>query len=384
MAHRKYEAPRHGSLGFLPRKRCRKKSGKIRSFPKDNPLEKCHLTASLGYKAGMTHVVREVISSGSKNSVKDRVESVSVIETPPIKIMGVIGYIRTPNGLKSFKTVWSNSLDDSFIRNYYKNWHKSKKKAFSRHRNLDLGRFENLLDDNFGKIKKYCTTLRCLVSSQVNFTNLLRKKSNLIEVQVNGGDMEEKVEFCKKIIGTSVSICNIFSEGQKVDIIGITKGKGFQGVINRWGVTKLPRKTHRGARRVACVGAWSPSRVSFTVPRAGQMGYHHRTHKNSIIYKVLRGNDLSNATTDSDPTPKSINPMGGFPFYGIIKSDSILLKGNTIGVKRRVITIRKTIRRDATQSNFEPVNLKFIDTSSKFGHGRYQTTSEKKNFKGQI
>ena len=70
MAHRKFSAPRHGSLGFLPKKRCKKKRGKIKSFPKNNPNIPCHLTASIGYKAGMTHVVREVNSPGSKLNKK--------------------------------------------------------------------------------------------------------------------------------------------------------------------------------------------------------------------------------------------------------------------------------------------------------------------------
>ena len=66
MSHRKYEAPRHGSLGFRPRKRTRKHRGKIRSFPRDVPSKAPHLTAFFGFKAGMTHVLREVDRTGSK------------------------------------------------------------------------------------------------------------------------------------------------------------------------------------------------------------------------------------------------------------------------------------------------------------------------------
>lgn len=64
-SHRKFSAPRHGSLGFLPRKRCRRHRGKAKSFPKDDPSKPVHLTAFLGYKAGMTHIVREVDRPGS-------------------------------------------------------------------------------------------------------------------------------------------------------------------------------------------------------------------------------------------------------------------------------------------------------------------------------
>lgn len=64
-SHRKFSAPRHGSLGFLPRKRSSRHRGKVKSFPKDDPSKPVHLTAFLGYKAGMTHIVREVDRPGS-------------------------------------------------------------------------------------------------------------------------------------------------------------------------------------------------------------------------------------------------------------------------------------------------------------------------------
>jgi len=61
------------------------------------------------------------------------------------------------------------------------------------------------------------------------------------------------------------------------------------GVTSRWHTKKLPRKTHKGLRKVACIGAWHPSRIQFTVPRAGQKGYHHRTEINKKIYRMGAG-----------------------------------------------------------------------------------------------
>jgi large subunit ribosomal protein L3e len=60
MSHRKFEAPRHGNLGFRPRRRTRNHRGKIRSFPRDDATKKPHLTAFSGFKVGMTHILREV------------------------------------------------------------------------------------------------------------------------------------------------------------------------------------------------------------------------------------------------------------------------------------------------------------------------------------
>merc|ERR1711971_372897 len=76
---------------------------------------------------------------------------------------------------------------------------------------------------------------------------------------------------------------------EMIDIIGVTKGKGFKGVTSRWHTKKLPRKTHKGLRKVACIGAWHPSRIQYTVARAGQKGYHHRTEINKKIYDIRDG-----------------------------------------------------------------------------------------------
>merc|ERR1711966_51804 len=92
MSHRKFEAPRHGSLGFLPRKRCKRNRGKVKTFPKDDASKECHFTAFAGYKAGMTHITREVDKPGSKAHKKEVCEAVTVIETPPLGVVGVVGY----------------------------------------------------------------------------------------------------------------------------------------------------------------------------------------------------------------------------------------------------------------------------------------------------
>merc|ERR1712137_530647 len=84
MSHRKFEAPRHGSLGFLPRKRATRHRGKCKSFPKDDASAAPHLTAFFGYKAGMTHIVRDVDKPGSKMHKKEGVEAVTIIECPNI------------------------------------------------------------------------------------------------------------------------------------------------------------------------------------------------------------------------------------------------------------------------------------------------------------
>jgi len=176
-----------------------------------------------------------------------------------------------------------------------------------------------------------------------------------------------------------------------IDIIGVTKGKGFKGVTSRWHTKKLPRKTHKGLRKVACIGAWHPSRIQFTVARAGQKGYHHRTEINKKIYDIRDGFHMkdgklvkNNAATDYDLADKSINPMGGFPHYGVVKQDFVMIKGCCVGPKKRVLTLRKSLLVHTKRKALENIKLKFIDTSSKMGHGRFQTPKDKMAFMGPL
>jgi len=87
----------------------------------------------MAYKAGMTHVVREVDRSGSKMHKKEVVEAVTILEAPPMKVVGVVGYVATPTGLRTLTTVWAEHLSDEIRRRFYKNWYKSKKKAFTKY-----------------------------------------------------------------------------------------------------------------------------------------------------------------------------------------------------------------------------------------------------------
>jgi len=384
MSHRKYEAPRHGSLGFQPRKRTRKHRGKVRSFPKDDRTKAPHLTAFMGYKAGMTHVVREIDRPGSKLNKKEAVESVTILETPPMVVVGLVGYVETPRGLRTLTTVWASHLSDTVRRRFYKNWHQSKKKAFTRLQKK-LASDSKDQDRDIERIKKYCQVIRVVAHTQVQLLNLRQKKAHLLEVQVNGGDIAAKVAFAQGLFEREVFINDVFAENERVDVIGVTKGKGYSGTVARWGTRRLPRKTHRGLRKVGCIGAWHPARVSFTVARAGQRGYFHRTEKNKLILrigkKVERGTLDKTASTEFDLTEKGINPVGGFPHYGIVRNDWVMFKGGMTGPKKRVLTLRKTIV--PSSRRVEPLGIKFIDTSSKFGHGRFQTLEEKYKFMGQ-
>ena len=376
MSHRKFERPRHGSLGFLPRKRASRIRGKVKSFPKDDASKEPHLTAFLGYKAGMTHILRDVDKPGSKAHKKEVVEAGTILETPPMIVVGIVEYVITAHGLRALTTIWAEHLNDEVKRRFYKNWHKSKKKVFTKYvKKYADGQKD--IDAEIEKIKQYCQVVRVLAHTQIRKVKVGQKKAHLMEIQVNGGDTAAKVAFSQGLFEKQVPADAIFGENEMIDVIGVSKGHGYEGVTTRRGTSHLPRKTHRGLRKVACIGVWHPAKVQYSVARAGQNGYHHRTEMNKKVYKMGKGGVENNATTEFDLTEKNINPVGGFPHYGLVREDYMMLKGNIIGAKKRVITLRKALFEQMSRNAQEEVTLKFMDTSSKFGHGRFQTLDEK-------
>merc|ERR1712187_982345 len=163
--------------------RTRKHRGKVRSFPKDDASAKPHFTAFAGFKAGMTHITRDVHRIDSRLHKKEVVEAVTVLETPPLKVVGFVGYINTVKGLRALSTVWCSSLSTELKRRFYKNWYHSKKKAFTKY----VEKKEETANAE-ARILKYCTVVRAIVHTQNHLMQNLRgKKAHVMEIQINGG-----------------------------------------------------------------------------------------------------------------------------------------------------------------------------------------------------
>jgi large subunit ribosomal protein L3e len=134
----------------------------------------------------MTHIVRDLDRPGSKMHKKEVVEAVSIIETPPIVIVGVVGYVQTPRGLRSLTTIWAEHLSDSIKRRFYKNWYRSKKRAFTKYAKKYTENAEPI-QAQIDKVAKYCQVVRVLAHTQVKLLNAGQKKAHLMEIQLNGG-----------------------------------------------------------------------------------------------------------------------------------------------------------------------------------------------------
>lgn len=314
MGRRKWSAPRRGSLAFSPRKRASSWIARIKSWPEyegdPKPL------AFAGYKAGMTQVLATDDKKGSLTFGKEVVVPATVIEAPPMLVCGIRAYKETVEGLKVLTEAWMENPPK------------------------DLGRLITLPDkfDAGSRLKEIESRLdeiadiRLLLITQPRLAKRERKKPELLEVKVGGGSsVKDRFEYAKGLLGKEIKASEIFQEGQWIDVIAVTKGKGFQGPVKRWGVARLHHKSRKTVRGVGSIGPWTPSFVMRTVPRAGQMGFHRRTEYNKQVLKV--GDDGANIT-----------PKGGFVNYGEINGGYLILKGSIPGPKKRLVTLRYAVR----------------------------------------
>lgn len=141
--------------------------------------------------------------------------------------------------------------------------------------------------------------------------------------------------------------------GDFIDVTAITKGKGWAGVIKRYGVARQYRKATGKVRHVGTLGPWHPPKVQFGVPQAGHMGYNYRTEANKLVLKLGTQNDVN-----------AINLKGGFLNYGIVKNDYAIIEGSIPGPSKRLMRIRKSIR--AWRQVKEP-KITYLSLESKQG-----------------
>jgi large subunit ribosomal protein L3 len=176
------------------------------------------------------------------------------------------------------------------------------------------------------------TRVAAVVSSVPRDVGLSQKKSVVLEVGVSGGDTKAQAEFVLGLLGKKVKFTDTFKAGMYVDVLGITKGKGFEGPITRFGVKRKQHKSRKSVRAVAVIGPWHPAAVMYTVARAGQMGFHQRTETGKRI--LLTGNASTSPVT----------PPGGFPHFGNIGGDYAVVRGSVPGPASRFVMVRLRAR----------------------------------------
>ncbi|MGI0085350.1 MAG: 50S ribosomal protein L3, partial [Nitrososphaerales archaeon] len=153
----------------------------------------------------------------------------------------------------------------------------------------------------------------------------------VFEVAVKGGDITKQFAFLKDLLGKEVKIDQVFQKGVEVDVAAITKGKGIEGPITRWGVKKKQHKSRKSVRALGTLGPISPATIMYTVPRAGQMGFHQRLARNSRVLAI--GNAQQNPIT----------PSGGFLHFGEVRGDYMIIRGSIPGPVKRLVDLRLPI-----------------------------------------
>lgn len=302
--------PRRGSLAYWPRKRVRRIYPSITAYPVE---EKPKLLAFAGYKAGMTTVLLLDNKKSSPTFGQEIVVPVTILDCPPLKVIGIRAYKKTPKGLKVFTEAWSKELPKLLERKIIAGSKKTEEK---------LAEIEN----NLPKI----SNLRLLVCTQPKLSGVAKKTPEIFEVEIGGKEIKEKFDYGKQMLGKEITASEAVREGELVDVLAVTKGKGTAGPVKRFGIRIQDRHAKQKLRHVGAISSQVPRKVSWTVPMAGQLGYQRRTELNKRVLKVGEG--------------KEITPRGGFKRYGEIKGSCILLQGSIPGPKKRLILLRPAIR----------------------------------------
>lgn len=295
----KPKRPRAGSMQYWPRVRAKRPYSRVKAWANSNEPK---LMGFAGYKVGMTHVLFIDNKKTSKTKGQEINCPVTIIECPPLKAVSLRFYKKSKNSLTPVSEIWAEKLDKELERKISIPKKKNTKKI------EDIKDFDDI---------------RIIACTQPKLTGI-KKKPELFEIAL-GGKKEEKLQYAKSVLGNEIKINDVFKEGQQVDIHAITKGKGFQGAVKRFGIGLRSHKSEKSRRTPGSLGGWrGQGHVMYRVAHAGQTGYHTRTKYSNWLVKI------------SDK-PEEINPKGGFLHYGNVKNNFILLKGSVAGPQKRLI-----------------------------------------------
>ncbi|MDQ3837524.1 MAG: 50S ribosomal protein L3 [Thermoproteota archaeon] len=330
MGHRKYSAPRRGSIAFRPRARAKSLEARVRTWPQLS-AEKSSLLGFAGFKAGGINILTIDDREKTPNFGKQLLNAATVIVTPPMRIIGVRGYKYDVYGQHAVFDVYAKDLPKELSRKFEA---KSSENGFVKAESLLSGSHD----------------IVAVVAVSPHSIGLAQKVPFVFEIAVSGKDTRSQYEYVKSILGREIRITDVFQIGQNIDVFGITRGKGIEGPITRFGVKRKQHKSRKSVRAVGTLGPISPAVVMYTVARQGQRGFHQRTEYNKRILVI--------SNTEKDPQ-NPINPAGGFKHFGLVKGDYIVVRGSVPGVPKRLVKMRQPIR-NVAKKILEPKVLEVI------------------------
>ncbi len=303
----KVSHPRRGSMQYWPRARAKYLLARIRTWAKESKVKPLGF---IGFKAGMTHVMAQDNHPKSMTKGEQIALPATMIECPPMTVIGVSYYKKTENGLRKVGSILAPTLAKSVSR---------------------LFPVPKVAGKGVDSVTDFDDLRIIVASGSDKVPSIQTKKPKVIEIAL-GGSKADKIGYAKEKLGKELTINDVFDRGVAVDIHGIGKGKGFQGTVKRFGVPIRQHKAEKTKRGIATLGSWTPKRVEFTVAQSGKMGFHLRTEYNKRILKIATGEE--------------VNPTGGIIRYGVVRNPCVLLKGSVVGAQRRAVMLTSTIRQN--------------------------------------
>lgn len=308
MGHRKLSAPRHGSLGFRPRKRARSIRPRVRSWP---VLAEPKLAGYPMYKVGMLHAIIRDNYEHSPTYGKEVFRALTVLEAPPLFLAGLRFYgVESTGALRCIGEVWSKNLPK------------------------EAGRIISLpkkeVSVNVEELRANAFAVRALVLTQPWKAGLSKKKPELVEIPI-GGSLTEQLKYLDRL-GSEIKVSEVFTVPSVVDVVAVSKGKGYEGPVARFGVKVIQKKKAKKTKRgPGSDSPMTPGAVMSSVPRAGQMGFHNRVDLNKLLVSI-------------EEDPGKITPKSGFRSYGVPRSTLVLLDGSVPGASKRLVVVRHAVR----------------------------------------
>jgi large subunit ribosomal protein L3 len=311
LGHRKHSAPRRGSLAYRPRGRANRVVPKVRNWPKLDS-DKPTMLGFPAFKAGTIHVITVDDRAKTPNFGKPLFNLSSVLSLPELEVQGIRLYGRVNGNDTALGEGKAAPADIPLER---------------------------------------VTRVSAMVSVVPSDVGLSQKEPITFEIGVGGADAKSQVDYTSGLVGKKVKFAELFKPGMYVDVLGITKGKGFEGPVTRFGVKRKQHKSRKSVRAVGVIGPWHPNAVMYTVARAGQMGTHQRAETGKRI--LLLGNGKE----------KPITPAGGFMHFGNVNGDYAVLRGSVPGPARRFVMVRMPVR--GFHKNQAPPQLVEVSTMAR-------------------
>lgn len=319
--------PHKGSLQFWQKRRARQRLPRLRSAPVY--IKQPAITNIVCYKAGMGHITM-TDDSESPSKGQERSRPCTYVEIPETHIYGARFYGK--NEISHYKQVamevYSKEIADKF-----------KIKAKHKH----------TLESVKAKLPEF-KEITLLLVANTKVTPVGQHHRVRYESSMGGASLEDKLKFASEHLGKTVNINDIFKNGEFIDIVSVTKGKGWAGTIKRFGTARLYHKATQKTRHIGTLGPFTPGKVLFTVPQAGQMGFNYRTEYNKRILKIGKKEEAPAYT-----------PSAGFQNYGKMTNEFLMLDGSIPGPAKRLVRLKKSVTNRNAKQIKEP-KLLFTST----------------------